>query len=142
MMEPITVNIALADAQVKFLGTTPTQPTLTVAMDYVPPLGSGQGHTGLELLAMSCAGCVSTAVVALLRRMGKTVQSYRMQATGYRREEPLSLEKLDLAFTVVSPDADADTLAEAIRRAEAVSPVLVSIRSGVAVTCSGTVERP
>ena len=141
-MEPITVNIALVDAQVKFVCTTPTQPTLAVAMDYVPPLGSGQGHTGLELLVMSCAGCVSTAVVALLRRVGKTVQNYRMQATGYRREEPLSLEKLDLAITVVSPDADAGTLAEAIRRAQIVSPVLVSIGSGVAVTCSGTVERP
>ena len=140
-MEPITVHVALADEKVKFIGTSAAQPALSVPMDYVPPLGSGEGFLGLELLAISCAGCVSTAVVVLLRRMGKTVQSYRMTATGHRREEPLSLASLELALTVVSPDIEGE-LDEAIRRAQAISPVWVSIGQSVAVTCTGTVERP
>lgn len=140
-MEPITVNMELVDQKVKFLGASAALPDIRVPMDYVPPLGSGEGLLGLELLAMSCAGCVSTAVVVLLRRMGKTVQGYRMQAVGYRREEPLSLERLALHITVTSPDLLPAELDEAIRRAEAISPVWVSIKPGVDVLCTGTVER-
>ena len=139
-MEPVIVNMELADRKVKFIGASAERPEIKVAMDYVPPLGSGEGLLGLEMLAMSCAGCVSTAVVALLRRMGKTVEQYRITATGERREQPLSLKSLDLAITVVSPDIEGE-LGEAIRMAETMSPVWVSIRDGVAVTCHGTVER-
>ena len=51
-MEPITVHVALADEKVKFIGTSAAQPALSVPMDYVPPLGSGEGFLGLELLAI------------------------------------------------------------------------------------------
>ncbi len=140
-MEPIVINMDLADQKVKFIGASAERPEIKVAMDYVPPLGSGEGLLGLEMLVMSCAGCVSTAVVALLRRMGKTIDSYRVTATGERLEKPLSVKRIDLAITVVSPDIE-NELNEAIIMSEAMSPVWVSIRDSVAVTCHGTVERP
>jgi hypothetical protein len=64
--------------------------------DFVPPIGiKTDGLTGIEALIISFCGCVKTAVVALLRRSdGKEHNFIRRTATGIRRENPLSLEKI------------------------------------------------
>ena len=78
--------------------------------DYFPPLGDGQGYTGLELLLLSLAACSATSIVSMLRRMKKQVVDLRVNASGIRREQhPTSFSRIDLAFTLTSPDsADAD----------------------------------
>ena len=68
----VTVN--LTNQKVQFVGVSMSNPDRPIAFDYLPPLGDGQGYRGLELLLMSFTGCVSTAIVYLLRKMGRTIQ--------------------------------------------------------------------
>ena len=51
---------------VRFSGSARDLPA--VSADYFPPLGEGQGYTGLELLLLSLAACSATAIVPLLPR--------------------------------------------------------------------------
>ena len=66
-MENLYVDAKLVNQKVQFKAISRTNPDYPVVLDYVPPLGDGQGLAGLELLLMSFCGCVSTAVTALLR---------------------------------------------------------------------------
>ena len=133
-MEPLKIDVQLVNDKVKFLGTSETNPSLSVPMDYVPPLGSGEGFLGLELLVLSFAGCVSTAVVGILRRMGKTVNSYRMRVNGFRRENPLSLESIAFEVELESPDTTADALKAIVKRAQEISPVWLALNRDIEVT--------
>jgi len=132
-MEQVKVRMELVNEKLKFLGTSEDKPSLSVPMDYAPPLGDGEGFLGLEMLLLSFAGCVSTTIVFLLRRMGKTVTGYRMNAAGTRREAPLKLEAIDFEIEVVSPDIG-DEVEAAIKRAEQISPVWLAIKGNVGVT--------
>jgi putative redox protein len=140
-MEPLKIDLELIGGNVKFLGTSERNPTLSVTMDYVPPLGGDEGFLGLELLVASFAGCVSTAVVGLLRRMGKTVGGYAMRTSGFRRESPLSLEKIEFEVDLKSPDVTDDELEAVIRRAQAISPVWLALHPDIAVTWRRSVSK-
>ena len=135
-MDQIKINMELVNQKVKFIGTSDANPSVSIPVDYVPPLGDEEGFLGLELLVMSFAGCVSTAIVAILRRMGKTVISYQMRATGSKRENPLSLERIDFEVTLESPDIG-DGLPAVIKRAEEISPVWLAIKNNVEETWQG-----
>lgn len=140
-MEPLKIDLKLINDKVKFLGTSERNPALSVAMDYVPPLGDGEGFLGLELLVASFAGCVSTAVVGLLRRMGKTVEGYAMRASGFRREAPLSLEKIEFEVDLKSPDTTDEELEAVIRRAQTISPVWLALDPTIGVTWRRSVSK-
>lgn len=139
-MEQVKVSMELVNEKLRFLGTSEDNPSRPVSMDYAPPLGDGEGFLGLELLLISFAGCVSTAIVFILRRMGKTVSGYRMRAAGTRREAPLSLEAIDFEIEVDSPDIG-DELESAILRAEQLSPVWLAIKGNVRVAWRHKVQK-
>ena len=84
------VIVSLTNQKVQFTGVSTSNPDHPIAFDYLPPLGDGQGYRGLELLLMSFAGCVSTAIVALLRRMGKNISGFKMNAKGINRTQPVT----------------------------------------------------
>ena len=79
-MHPVSVKVDLVNEKVRFSGSARDLPA--VSADYFPPLGDGQGYTGLELLLLSLAACSATGVVPLLRRMKKTVAAFRVNASG------------------------------------------------------------
>ena len=108
MSEELNVSAHLTNEKVQFTGTARSNPA--VVFDYSPPLGDGQGYTGLEMLLMSLAACSGTSVVALLRKMGKKVSAFKVEARGIRRDEhPTSLEKIFLSFVLNSENTgDAD----------------------------------
>jgi uncharacterized OsmC-like protein len=134
--DELFVNLSLVNDKVKFLASTNLRPEKEIAFDYVPPVGDGEGYLGLELLLTSFAGCVSTAIVFLLRKMGHTVSSYKMRAEGIRRENPISLKNINaeiiLGDTAV-PDADVQ---KAIAMASNISPVWLAIKNNVDVSVS------
>ena len=130
---PIEINLKLANEKVQFTAVSSTRPDQPITMDYLPPIGDGEGFLGLELLTMSFAGCVSTAIVALLRRMGKSVNNYRMQVLGYKNENPLSLEKIRLTISVETQDATDEDVQKALSMAEQISPVWLAIKNNVEV---------
>ena len=82
------VTVSLTNDKVQFTGVSKSNPDRPIAFDYKAPIGDGQGYNGLELLLMSLAGCSSTAVVYLLRKMGKNVSGMKVNAKGVRRSQP------------------------------------------------------
>lgn len=73
MSEHLEVTVELMNEKVRFLGMSQANPDHPIIFDFAPPLGDGQGYTGLELLLLSFAGCSATTILYLLRRMGKSI---------------------------------------------------------------------
>lgn len=130
---PIEIELNLINEKVKFKGVSASNTDKPVILDYLPPIGNGEGFAGLELLTMSFAGCVSTAIVALLRRMGKNVNNYKMSITGHKKENPLSLEKINFAITVETDNAADEDIEKAIFQAEKISPVWLALKNNIEV---------
>lgn len=82
---------------------------------------------------MSFSGCVSTAIVAMLRRMGKNVISYEANVRGIRQENPLSLKKIIFKVQVKSDNAEAADIEKAFEMASGISPVWLAIKNNVEV---------
>ncbi len=129
------VTVKLTNQKVQFTGVSKSNPNQPVTFDYKPPIGDGQGYTGLELLLMSLSGCSATAVVYLLRKMGKTVSGLEVNAKGVRREQPpIKFEKIFLKFILNSKDAREADIQKAIQLAEqSVCPVWQMIKNNVEV---------
>lgn len=130
---PIEINLELKNQKVKFVGVSASNQDNPITIDYLPPLGDGEGFLGLELLVMSFAGCVSTAIVGLLRRQGKNISSYKMKAAGIKKETPLSLEKISFEITIESDNTNEDELIKTLKMAGDISPVWIAIKNNVEV---------
>jgi putative redox protein len=133
MNDHLSVAVRLMDQKVRFSGSTRSLPA--VSADYFPPLGEGQGYTGLELLLLSLAVCSATSIVAMLRRMKKTVADFRVDASGIRREQhPTSFSRIDLDFFLASPDAGEADMQKAIQAsAQTFCPVWAMLKGGVEI---------
>ncbi len=123
MSDYVEASATLTNDKIQFSGVAGANPE--IICDYVPPLGDGNGYTGLQLLLTSLAACAGTAVVALLRNAGKTVSGLKVNTKGQRRDEhPTSLEKIWLEFTLTSPDATDTDVEKAIQMSgQTISPV-------------------
>jgi putative redox protein len=133
MSDQMEATVTLTNAKVQFIGKTRSNPA--VVMDYFPPIGDGQGYTGLELLLVSLAGCVGTSVVGILRKMKKTITGFKVNAQGIRRQQhPTSFQKIFLEFVVDSPDAQEADVQKAIRLSEeSICPVWAMLKNNVEV---------
>jgi putative redox protein len=131
MDTPLSVAVDLQGDKVRFSGTARSLPA--VCADYFPPLGDGEGYTGLELLLLSLAACSATSVVSLLRRMKRTVAAFRVIASGTRRvQHPTSFERIRLEFVMTSPDAAAPDLQKAVQMSEeSLCPVWAMLKGSV-----------
>ena len=135
------VGVQLINQKVKFTGVSKANPDQPITFDYKPPMGDGEGFNGLELLLMSLSGCSATAVVYLLRKMGKTVSGLEVNAKGVRREQPpIKFEKIHLEFILNSKDIKDDDIQKAIQLAEqSVCPVWQMIKNNVEVVAEYTI---
>ena len=132
-MQHIVVDLKRTSGNVHFEAVSADHPELTIPFDFTPPLGSGDGLSGLESLVMTFSGCVSAAIVALTLRLGKHIGSYAVKAEGERAEQPLSLQKIFFHIELTSRDITSDDMDWVIRQAEAISPVWLAIQGNVAV---------
>lgn len=133
-LAPVEIMLKLVDDKVKFEGVSKTNPNRPIIFDYVPPLGTGDGFVGIEMMTMSFAGCVSTAIVGLLKRKGKKINSFKMDIQGIKHEEPLYLEAISFTATVDAVDVTDEELAEVLTWAEKISPAWIAIRGNVKVS--------
>ena len=108
---------------------------LPIPIDYIPPLGDGQGYTPLELLLMSLGACSGGTVGLLLRKMGKNISGVAVKVKGIRREQhPTSFQKIFLEFTVNSVDAKDADMQKAIQLAEeSVCPVWAMVKGNTEI---------
>lgn len=129
------ITIHLTNQKVQFTGESPSNTGHSIAFDYKPPVGDGQGYNGLELLLMSFGGCSATAMVYLLRKMGRTVSGFELNAKGLRSQQPpIKFEKICLEFILHSNDARQQDMEKAIKMAEeGVCPVWQMIKGNVEV---------
>lgn len=133
-IEPVEIKLSLINEKVKFLGVSSTNQEHPITIDYLPPLGDGEGFLGLELLVMSFAGCVSTAIVGMLRRTEKNISSYSMRIVGHKTENPITLEKIHFEIEVESTDLTDEALQKVMMMAEKISPVWIALQNNVEVT--------
>ncbi len=134
MSNELYVDLRMENERVKFRAASNLRPKQAVIFDCPPPLGDDEGYLGLEALTISFAGCVSTAIKALLRRMGNTVTHYEMRADAIRRMNPLTLEKINAVITLNSDGVKEEDVRKAIEEAERISPVWLAIKNNVEVT--------
>ncbi len=129
----LETNVTLVNDKVRFSGTTRNIPD--VFMDYFPPVGDGEGYTGLEMLLLSLSGCSATAIAVLLRKMNKNVGGLAVHATGTRQETaPFAFTRIDLEYTLTSSDATSDDLQKVIRLAETnMCPVWAMLKGNVEI---------
>ena len=141
-LPPFEVNLELTDQKVNFKAVSKLHPENPVSFDYPPPLGEGDGYLGLEMLVMTFSSSVNTGIVALLRRTGKNILGYKMNVQGYRREQPLSLEKIHFEVIVESSDLSDEEVKNTIKTAEQISPVWMAIQNNVQVIPEFRIIRP
>jgi putative redox protein len=133
MAEQLEVTVNLTNQKVQFTGVLRSNPAITC--DYNPPLGDGQGYTGLELLLMSLAACSGTTIVALLRKMAKNISGFQVNAKGIRRDvHPTSFQKIFLEFILNSKDTGDSDLQKSIQLAEETyCPVWAMLKNNVEI---------
>ena len=130
------VTVELTNDKVQFTGISKSNPDRPISFDFKPPIGDGQGFNGLELLLMSFAGCSGTTVLYLLRKMGRNISRFKVNAKGLRRDQPpIKFEKIFLEFFLTSEDTEDTDIQKAIQLAEAsVCPVWQMIKNNAEVT--------
>ncbi len=138
-MDNLSVNLKRVGQKVHFETVSDDHPDLSIPFDYVPPLGENNGFAGLEALLMTFCGCVSTAIVALLMRLGKPAKDYSVHAEGIRREQPISLSKILFHVTVAGNGISAADMESVLHQAELISPVWLAIKGNVEVETSYTI---
>ncbi len=138
--EPLIIQIDLTNEKLRF--ESRLRDIAPVVIDYVPPLGDGQGYTPLELFLISLAACSGSTIVSLLRKKRRDVVSFRMRAEGFRREEhPTYFEKIVLHCDLVSPDATDEDMRRCIELTEEkYCPVWAMIKGNVEVLCAYTID--
>ena len=137
----LEVHVRLINQKVQFIGVSESNLDHPITLDYLPPLGDGQGFRGLELFLMSFTGCVSTAMVYLLRNMGKNISGFQINAQGIRREKPLSLQTIQLEVILESDDAVDSDLQSVIKQTEELSPVWLVLKNNVEVRTNYKIVR-
>lgn len=139
MNNKIEVAINLLNQKVKFSAKARDNQPITV--DYIPPLGDGEGYTSLELLLISFATCVGTGLLTLLRKMRKEITALQMSATGIRREvHPTSFETITLEIKLTSKDVTTEDMNKVLKLAEeSICPVWAMIKGNTIVKTNYTI---
>lgn len=133
MVAQLEVTVSSTNQKLGYTGVLRSHPAIPI--DYVPPLGDGQGYTPLELLLMSLAACSGGTIGLLLRKMGKTVSGIKVNTKGIRREQhPTSFQKIFLEFVVTSGDVKDVDMQKAIKLAQdSVCPVWAMVKGNTEV---------
>jgi len=130
----LSARMELVNGRAKFSASVAGQPALTV--DYIPPVGDGQGYTSLELLLISMGTCLGTGVKSIIEhRLKKKVESLSVLATGQRREShPTSFSRVTLSLRLSCPGLSGAELQGVIASAEkTICPVLDMVKGNTEV---------
>jgi putative redox protein len=131
--DELSVSLSLINDKLNFIAKADDD--MSVAIDYIPPYGDNLGFTSLELLLMSLSSCYGSSMLLLLRKMGKTILGFEIQASGRRRSvHPTSFEKINLEVTIKSEDVTPEDIAKAAKISEdSLCPVYDMLRNNVEI---------
>jgi putative redox protein len=124
----------MIDDKVRFEAVARDNPS--VQCDFFPPIGTGQGYTGLEVLLMSLAVCSATTLAYLLRKTDREVTGCEVVAKGTVKELPaVGFEKVFLHFILSSPDITEEDVDKALERArDSACPVWQMVKGNFEIT--------
>lgn len=140
-MANLVVRVERTDNKVHFIGVSDANPSIEIPFDFAPPLGTGCGFAGLEVLLASFSGCVSTTLVFLLNRLGKHILSFTASAEGIRTERPLSLKEIVFHICIESEDITDTDMETVIKQAEVVSPVWQAVKNNITVKTTFEIKK-
>jgi len=134
MKRTLQVKGILIDEKVRFRAAARDNPP--VQCDFFPPIGTGQGYTGLEVLLMGLAVCSATTIVYLLRKTGKEVSGLEVAAKGTMKEFPaVGFESAVLHFDLTSSDVDREDMDRVLGLAgESACPVWQMVKGNFEIT--------
>lgn len=134
MSRTLEIKGTLIDEKVRFDAVARDNPS--VQCDFFPPIGTGQGYTGLEVLLMGLAVCSATTVVYLLRKTGREVTGCEVAAKGHTRELPeVGFDTASLHFNLSSPDLTGGDVERALETArDSACPVWQMVKGNFDVT--------
>ena len=129
----VEARVSLINQKMKFSGVAGENEPIT--LDYIPPLGDGEGYMPLEMFLMSLASCSGASAALLLRKMGKAVEGMEVKAKGIRREQhPTSFQTITLALYLNSSNAENADFEKAIKLSEETyCPVWAMIKNSVEI---------
>ena len=134
MKRTLEVKGKLIDDKVQFTAEARGNPP--VQFDFFPPIGNGQGYTGLEGLLMSLAVCRATTLAYQLRKEDKKVTACEVAAEGTMKELPaVGFESVVLLFDLTSPDVTPEDMDLAMERARgSACPVWQMVKGNFEIT--------
>lgn len=138
----LAVELELRNQKLHFRGNTDfSQP---IHIDYVPPLGDNLGFTSLELLLFSIASCVGSTLLLITRRMGRTINGLRIEATGDRRQEhPTAFHTINITLHFQSPDLTLEDCEKARQVSESsLCPVYSMLKGNVTIVTGFVLNQP
>jgi putative redox protein len=129
----LETKVTLINDKLKF--SAKSKSNSEIILDYIPPLGDGEGYMPLELLLISLAGCSASTIAPLLRKFQKDVSGLVVVATGVRKEQhPTSFESITLDFTLTSKDAAEADMQKVIQMSEdKYCPVWAMLKNNVEI---------
>ena len=100
----IEIELDLVNDKVKFSGKSGANQD--IAIDYIPPIGDGEGYTSLELLLISFASCLSTTILSLIKKeLRKNIVSLKVKGRGVRRtEHPQNFSDIYFTYYITGND--------------------------------------
>lgn len=105
-----------------------------VSIDYTPPLGDNLGYTSLELFLLSLSSCMGSAVLVILRKMGKNINFFEINSTGYRNEEhPTGFHTIRMQVSHKSDNISSEDMDKAIGLIKNICPVFSMLDKNVKV---------
>ncbi|MBN1926536.1 MAG: OsmC family protein [Prolixibacteraceae bacterium] len=106
-----------------------------IMIDYIPPLGDGQGYTSLELLLLSISSCLGSALLTFLRRMNKQISHLEIKANGLRRDEhPTGFKSINIEILLTSINTNLSELDRVLKLAEETyCPVWAMLKGNVEI---------
>ncbi len=133
-------SAALINKKAKFKCTVKGKEDIIV--DYIPPLGDGEGHTSLELLLLSLSSCFASSVKFMLMKEKIKVDELKVKAEGVRREEhPTGFKSISLYIIIKAEGLTSDILEKVIRISEeSICPVYSMIKGSSRIEVKYSIE--
>ena len=138
----LQTTVTMINDRAKF-SCTATGNKEPVIVDYIPPLGDGEGYTSLELLLISLATCFGSTIKFILTgQLNKSIHGLTVRASGTRREEhPTTFESVRLALAFHSPDTTLKEVEEVITLAKTTyCPVWAALNPEIPIETTVTIE--
>ncbi len=128
----LTAKIQLLNQKLHFKGQASDNEAISI--DYISPLGDNLGYTSLELFLLSLSSCAGSAILVLLRKMNKNIDSFEIISTAKRKEEhPTGFKSIEMQIILKSTDITTENMDKVLAMMHGICPVLSMIDPNVEI---------